>query len=255
MIWIDPADEQCFESMMSVLRRGNFDIVLDAVGKKFDLDDLMVTGIGPIFLSHFKHDPQYNQIHVDLPEAKGSFYNVVVPLYIPKGGATLYVGDSDKGKALPIQMRYNVGTVLGAASPHGTGECDYRADRDVRLSVAIYLADVNKRNIEDVAGDSTSLWPTEGDLDWFWSQKGRVWRRDGSRSLKNDAGREDLQIEDERDDCESLMDLCMKDPTGVRLQCSKTCEVYLTDETYKSVLEEYKMIDAKSIQQERSEEL
>ena len=83
MVWIDPADEKCLESVLPVLRRGNFNVVLDAIGTKIDLDGLMVTGIGPIFLSYFEHDPEYEQIHQDLPEAKGVFYNVVVPIYIP----------------------------------------------------------------------------------------------------------------------------------------------------------------------------
>jgi len=91
MVWIDPADEECFESVLSVLCRGNFDVVLDAIGTKFDLDRLMVSGIGPIFLSHFEHDPEYKQIHKDLAEAKGTFYNVVVPIYIPQGGASLLI--------------------------------------------------------------------------------------------------------------------------------------------------------------------
>jgi len=158
MVWIDPADEECFESVLSVLRRGNFDVVLDAIGKKFDLDGLMVSGIGPIFLSHFEHDPEYKQIHKDLAEAKGAFYNVVVPIYIPQGGASLYIADDDWDceRLLPIQMRYNQGLVIGGATYHGTGECDYREQRDVRLSVAIHLADVDYYNVEDIAGDNTS---------------------------------------------------------------------------------------------------
>ena len=55
--------------------------------ESFDLDGVMIQGIGPIFLSHFDHDPTYSQIHHDLEEAMGSFYNVVVPLYIPEDGA------------------------------------------------------------------------------------------------------------------------------------------------------------------------
>ncbi len=236
MVWIDPADEQCFESMLSVLRRGNFDVVLEAIGKEFDLDSLMVTGIGPIFLSYFEHDSEYKQVHADLREAKGSFYNVVVPLYIPEGGASLYVGDDDGDRVLPIQMRYNHGIVLGGGTFHGTAECDYREQRDVRLSVAIYLADVTEENIEDIAGDNTSLWPTEGDIDWFWSQRGRVWRYDRSVSLKTDRGRGPLFVEDERADCKDKKDLCMSDPTGFRLECAETCEVYLKDKEYYETL-------------------
>ena len=158
MVWIDPADEECFESVLSVLRRGNFDVVLDAIGKKFDLNVLMVSGIGLIFLSYFEHDPEYKQIHKDLAEAKGAFHNVVVPIYIPQGGASLYIADDDWDckRLLPIQMRYNQGLVIGRATYHETGECDYREQHDVRLSVATHLADVDYYNVEDFAGDSTS---------------------------------------------------------------------------------------------------
>lgn len=239
MVWIDPADEECFESVLSVLRRGNFDIVLDAIGKKFNLDGLMVT-VKPIFLSYFEHDPEYEQIHVDLPAAKGAFYNVVIPIYIPQGGASLYVADDDWERVLPIQLRYNQGLVLGGDTIHGTGECDYREQRDVRLSVSIYLADVNDNTLEDIAGDSTSLWPTEGDADWFMSQKGRLWKSDGSRSLRDDVGRKPLHVKDDCSDCQAMRHLCTVDLTGFRLDCAKTCGVYLEDDTYYSTLEKMK---------------
>lgn len=192
----------------------------------------MVQGIGPIFLTHFDHDPEYKQIHHDLIEAKGSFYNVIVPLYIPEGGAPLYVGDDERNEK--IHMTYNMGTLLGAGSLHGTGECDYRANKDVRLSVAIYVADVNDENLDIVASDSTSLWPTQGDTHWFKSQEGRLWLRgDPIRSLKNDQGRQPINVQDERKDCqEQPKELCETDPAGFRLECAKTCNVYLQDEEY-----------------------
>jgi len=46
MIWLDPANEECFESLLTVLRKGGFDTVLDKVGKAFDLNSLMIQGIG-----------------------------------------------------------------------------------------------------------------------------------------------------------------------------------------------------------------
>jgi len=236
MVWIDPADEECFESLISVLRRGNFDMVLETIGEYFELDSLMIQGIGPIFLSHFAHDPEYKQVHRDLIGGKGSFFNVVVPLYIPEGGATLYVGDDERTEK--IQMRYNYGTLLGAETPHGTGECDYREQKDVRLSVAIYIADVSDHNLELVASDSTSLWPTIGDLDWFERQKGRFWKSDGSRSLKNDKGRSPLNIKDLESDCETKnFESCMTDPIGFRVKCPKTCNVYLNDAAYYNIIE------------------
>merc|ERR1712238_371590 len=79
MIWLDPADEECFESLLSVLRRGGFDVILESVGRKFNLDSLMIQGIGAIFLSHFDHDEEYRQIHVDIPVVRGLFTMSLFP--------------------------------------------------------------------------------------------------------------------------------------------------------------------------------
>ncbi|KAL7553612.1 hypothetical protein ACHAWF_018654, partial [Thalassiosira exigua] len=230
MMWIYPGNEECFESMLHVLRKGNFDVVMEAVADYFELDGLMIQGIGPIFVSYKDHDPDYSQIHHDLEEAKGSFYNVVVPLYIPEDGATLYVADPRRHE--PLRMKYNVGTLLGAATRHGTAECNYRDKQDVRLSVAIYMADVDEDNVEVVASDSTSLWPSQGDVEWFWSQRGRLWRRDGSRSLKEDVGRAPLNVEDYIEGCEENEEMCTSDPEGFRLECPKTCKVNMEDGEY-----------------------
>lgn len=107
------------------------------------------------------------------------------------------------------------------------------------------MADLDDDNADLIASDSTSLWPTEGDVHWFKSQKGRLWRSDGSTSLKNDRGRKPLYAKDFRADCATVEpDLCMKDPTGVRLDCPKTCGVYENDEAYYSMLETRKKYDA-----------
>jgi len=69
------------------------------------------------------------------------------------------------------------------------------------------------------------------------SQQGRLWQSDWSRSLRDDVGREPLHVEDDRSDCQAMRHLCMTDPTGFRLDCAKTCRVYLRDNAYYSTLE------------------
>jgi len=230
MIWLDPADEECFESLLSVLRRGGFDVILESVGRKFNLDSLMIQGIGAIFLSHFDHDEEYRQMHVDIPGSQGTFYNVVVPIHIPQEGAKLYVGDDQDWEAL--QMRQNLGTLVGGNTLHGSAECDYRETGGFRLSFAIYLADVSEENLKLIASDSTSLWPTQGDVTWFRAQKGRLWNSDGKNSLREDIGRKTLTTRDEIDECPKRKELCEEDPTEFRLKCPLTCKLYLEDEIY-----------------------
>jgi hypothetical protein len=232
MIWLDPGDESAFESLLGVLRRGGFDTVLEQVGKAFDLDGLMVQGVGAIFISENK---KTDNMHSDIPGSRGSFYNIIVPVHIPEGEVSLFKvcdkGDEEGQGSLRLDP--NVGVILGGESVHGTGECNYRDKEDFRLSFAIYVADINDQNVELIASDSTSLWPTEGDTFWFEAQKGRLWTRDGTHSLKNDKGRLPMNIQDSLPECATMdKEICMTDLKGMRLECPKTCELYLEDDVY-----------------------
>ncbi len=243
MVWLDPADEECFESLLSVLRRGGFDKVLDRVGKSFDLEGLMIQGVGAIFLTEYEVS---ENMHVDIEGSKGSFYNIIVPVHIPiDQSATFYVADAgnEDGRGI-TNLDPNVGIILGGESPHGTGECNYRDTQDFRLSFAIYVADINDNNVELVASDTTSLWPTQGDTQWFVAQRGRLWSKDGNKSLKNDAGRNSMKVEDLIANCN--VEDCESDAQGKRLKCPKTCRLYLNDEDYYPLVEKETINVAKS---------
>lgn len=231
MVWLDPGDEACFESLLGILRRGNFDKVLEQVGKTFDLDGLMIQGVGAIFLTEYT---KTENMHVDIPGSRGSFYNIIVPVHIPLDDVAIFkLSDKEDDFQGKLKLDPNVGVVLGGESRHGTGECNYREREDFRLSFAVYVADVNEDNLEMIASDSTSLWPTGGDTFFIESQKGRLWTRDGSRSLKNDKGRMPFDIQDYLPECATMdKNLCMTDVQGMRLECPKTCELYLEDDIY-----------------------
>ncbi len=231
MVWLDPGDESCFESLLGILRRGNFDKVLEQVGKSFDLDGLMIQGVGAIFLTEYT---KTENMHVDIPGSRGSFYNIIVPVHIPADDVAIFKisdkGDDYQGK---IKLDPNVGVVLGGESRHGTGECNYREKEDFRLSFAIYVADINDDNVELIASDSTSLWPTSGDSWFLESQKGRLWTKDGKNSIKWDQGRKPFNIQDSHPVCATKgKELCMTDVQGFRLLCPKKCELYLEDDVY-----------------------
>jgi hypothetical protein len=231
MVWLDPGDESCFESLLGILRRGNFDKILEQVGKTFDLDGLMIQGVGAIFLTEYT---KTENMHIDIPGSRGSFYNIIVPVHIPVDDVAIFkLSDKEDEFQGKIKLDPNVGVVLGGESRHGTGECNYRQNEDFRLSFAIYVADVNEENIEMIASDSTSLWPTSGDTFFFESQRGRLWTKDGKKSLKNDKGRMPMNIQDNHRACATMKkSLCMTDVQGMRLQCPKTCQLYLEDDAY-----------------------
>jgi hypothetical protein len=243
MVWLDPADEECFESLLSVLRRGGFDKVLDRVGRAFDLQGLMIQGVGAIFLTEYEVS---ENMHVDIVGSKGSFYNIIVPVHIPANEqARFYVANAgdEEGRGI-TNLDPNVGIILGGESSHGTGECSYRSIKDFRLSFAIYVADINDDNVELIASDSTSLWPTQGDIEWFVAQRGRLWSKNGSKSLKNDKGRKSMKVDDLVTGC--TIEGCESDPQGQRLKCPKTCRLYLNDDDYYSLFEKDATMESKT---------
>jgi hypothetical protein len=203
---------------------------LDQVGKTFDLNGLMIQGVGAIFLSHYS---KTNNMHVDIEGSRGSFYNIIVPVHIPEGhDATFCLSDREDSFQGILKLDPSFGVVLGGESSHGTGVCNYRRKEEFRLSFAVYVADISEKNVELIASDSTSLWPTEGDTNWFQAQRGRLWTKDGSHSLKNDKGRRPMNVQDKLEDCSQLKHKCDTDLLGIRLQCPKTCELYLEDDVY-----------------------
>jgi hypothetical protein len=230
----DPADEESFEYILDVLRRGNFDVVLDSMGKILGLNTLMIQGVGAIFLSEYEIS---DNIHIDLPGSKGSFYNIIIPLHIPENQTAKFcIVENGEEHSGTVKLADHVGIIVGGESWHGTGSCSYRSTKDFRLSLAIYMADITEDNFELVASDTTSLWPTEGDSHWISAQRGRLWSKDGSKSLKHDQGRKPLNVKDTSIKCPALKSQCVSDPNGIRLRCPKTCKVYMEDDVYYKLL-------------------
>ena len=243
MVWFDPVDEKCYESVRSILRRGNFDVVVEGIRKQLNLTkegDLVVHGLGAIFVSHFTHSPSNGHLHRDIPDTRGAFYNILVPIYLPeKDYASLYIGGTD-GRCSPINLQYNVATVIGSDSYHGTGDCDFRENGEFRLSMSIWVSEMTEENIQVISDDGLSPWPMPDDKDWYRAQIGR------RLSTATDRGRNpSYVVRDKRDDCEKVKDQCDSDLWGVRAQCPLTCRAYMEDHVYHSYLDALKMEEAR----------
>ena len=151
LTWIDAADEAAYEITLDLLRVGNFDVVLDAVGKYFELQGLMVQGVGVIAVSHFSGA----NMHYDIGDTGNKFFNIIFPVHIPTTSpAQLMVGSRGKNRrSAPANLRSNVGILLGGQTQHGTGKCDYRDAGEFRIGMAVYLADLTDDNVEEIAGE------------------------------------------------------------------------------------------------------
>uniref|UniRef100_A0A7S1VWC8 Uncharacterized protein n=1 Tax=Grammatophora oceanica TaxID=210454 RepID=A0A7S1VWC8_9STRA len=174
-------------------------------------------------------------MHVDMGNTDHKFFNIVFPVRLPTSGrAQLDLSSTMEEKdSHPVSFRKNTGILLGGRSIHGTGQCNYRAAEEFRASLTIYLADITEQNIELIAGDSTALFPNQGDESWLRTQAGRVWGH--GNSLKQDLGRRPYGVSDDpKFDCPALAKegKCESDLKRVRKRCSKSCKVYMEDDAY-----------------------
>eukprot|EP00527_Entomoneis_sp_CCMP2396_P006502 CAMPEP_0198140390 /NCGR_PEP_ID=MMETSP1443-20131203/3546_1 /TAXON_ID=186043 /ORGANISM="Entomoneis sp., Strain CCMP2396" /LENGTH=386 /DNA_ID=CAMNT_0043802785 /DNA_START=85 /DNA_END=1245 /DNA_ORIENTATION=- len=234
MTWIDPANEYTYELILNIWRAGGFDSVLDTLGEKFGADGLWLDGTSFIIVSNFEG---YN-IHHDSPGAGSKGFNILFPIVIPENGSSRLLVAERKGvktaqEAVPINFKRDVGVLVGGDTLHGTGNCDYRENKEFRLAIAVYLIDINEENVEEFASDDTAYYPPMGSYDFLLSQAGRHWG--GNSSLANDFGRGALGVEDEHDDCAEWIqaDKVMCDNNSeARSICLYSCNVFLDDEVY-----------------------
>jgi hypothetical protein len=239
MVWFDPADEACYERLNEILRRGNFEVVMKALREQLGQPDLVIHGNGAIFVSHFDADPDVElaQIHRDVPDTRGAFYNILVPIYLPEAAgedASLHVGGVHEDRCAPVNLQYHVATVIGSDSLHGTGECDFRASKGFRLSMSIWVSEITETNLEVIAKDNYSPWPINDHKDWFRAQRGR--------NLTNDVGRAPISVNNKRTDCDVVKNQC--DHWRVRTDCAQACGLYMETQEYYTNLQALKSMNS-----------
>lgn len=228
MHWFNVADELAHEDSLRALAKGGFDEVLNAIGEQFNLDSLHVDSMGFVAVTNCER----GFIHTDWEEVDGRAFNFLIGIQSPaEAGPELVIESDRKGE---VYYESNAGVLVGDGTRHGTRECDHRESRGVRITASIYLADLTEDNLKVAAGDTTSIFPPTGDEEWIWAQRGRHWSKDGKRSLVNDLGRKEINVEDDFKDCErrTKNGQC-KGNTEERSGCLKTCKVYLHDDEYK----------------------
>jgi len=149
MHWIGPADEKTHEEYIKILAKGNFDAVLDGIGKYLGLESLAVYHLTFLAVSH----SEKGYIHRDTHDTGGSVYNVIIPLILddealPELAMTDWWDESEMGS-----LKYQIGSasMMGDDAMHGTQACDYREKKGMRMAATVYIADINKANYKHIS--------------------------------------------------------------------------------------------------------
>jgi len=226
------ADEITHEEYIKVLAKGNFDAVLNGIGKYLGLESLAVYHLTFLAVSHSER----GFMHRDTHDTGASVYNVIIPLILDDEALPELVMSDWWDESKMGSLKYQIGTasMMGDDAMHGTQACDYREKKGMRMAATVYIADINQANYKDITINTlTQIFPLP-DEDWLWAQRGRHWG-DGA-SLKTDQGRKPFSVSDhfinckeraENSMCES--DGAMFDTKETRQQCLKTCKVYEED--------------------------
>jgi len=235
--WVDAADEYVFEETVQVLKEGGFDIVLQALAQEFGSQGLMMAGMGFILVSHLPN----GKMHQDMPQStRPEWFDLLFPLVLPEHDrAHLVLGDIDEPDRYREKTYFtpDVGVLLAGNTYHASGGCDFRATREFRVAVSIYVVDVNAENARMIAEDGTALFPVPGRTDWLLAQQGRFYNAsDATVSMMTEQGRSPFVVHDKDErcpqwaaqgECERNLDL-----ESIRMTCLKSCRVFIDDEEY-----------------------
>ncbi|KAL7522474.1 hypothetical protein ACHAWX_007158 [Stephanocyclus meneghinianus] len=230
MHWVSPADEKTHEEYLKVLAEGNFDLVLDSIGRYLGLEGLVAYHLTFIGVSH----SEKGYIHHDSTNTGASVYNVIIPLILQEDALPelVMIDDEDENKAGSLKYRIGMGALMGDDAMHGTEACDYRAQKGMRMAATVYIADINADNARDIATQTlTQIYPLP-DVNYLLSQTGRHWGNNNDNSLRNDKGRRPFLFRDKLIDCADRAEkgMCVSHNSAearyTREKCLQSCHVY-----------------------------
>ena len=244
ILFFSLSDEASHEEALRALAKGGFDEVLNAIGTYLGLDHLVSFSIG--ILAVTKADKGY--VHVDFSKSGKKAANFLVNLQTPSDEPELTViEEDDVGNRRRAQVKYSneVGILNGDDAMHATNECNHRATGGVRITASIFISQLEKASLKQVAEHDRYYFPF-GNMDWIFAQRGRHWNKEGNASMLDDKGRKPFEPVDAIEGCEYRVgenkEECMVHGE-VRMNCYKTCGFFKDDSEYRPG-EERKVVSA-----------
>ena len=194
--WISPLNQESHREFLQALSVGGYDRVLNAVGHHFGFDGLACYHIAFISVSHSSG----GLMHYDVIETGGKSFAMIIPLMLVNGthpelalqSSVEYDEETDiagaeqenneyEGRRPPreggLKYRYEVAAMMGDGAHHSTSSVDYRVSKQMRMAATIYIADINKDNLDAILAE-TQNYPPRDNPGLLWSMAGRDWKRD-----------------------------------------------------------------------------
>mmetsp|Transcript_28062 Transcript_28062/g.61570 ORF Transcript_28062/g.61570 Transcript_28062/m.61570 type:complete len:286 (-) Transcript_28062:57-914(-) len=159
--WISPADEEAHQDLLQALSVSGFDRVLRSVGEHFHFGGLAVYQISFITVSKCSD----GRLHYDVSKTGNRAFNIIIPLRLAENSSPELEIQAENQSHTLGEYRYEkrAAILLGDDALHATGIVNY--ERDYRLALSVYVADICQDNKEALKASYTQLYrPNGGNL-------------------------------------------------------------------------------------------
>ena len=193
--WLSVNDATSHHQFLTLLGLSGFDVVLEGIGKFFDLEGIDVYSAGFIAESYCE-EPFF---HHDFSETNGDVFNVIIPLVynsntdiikddtLAAAKPEFLIGQRDNGIIADVHFEPNVGYVVGDRTIYATEAFDYKTttstattspddSNKVRIAMTIYLGDINRDNVDAIIEYMTDPYPPSNE-DYLLGNRGRHWSK------------------------------------------------------------------------------
>ena len=180
MHWISPLGAAAHEDYLRALGAAGFDEALKDIGEHFNFNGLACYHVTFIAVSHCTQ----GYMHYDLSETGEAAFNVIIPLILAnETGPELDLQDrgaaeEDDWKVGRYRYQYDVASMMGDDAHHATSAIDYRTSKEMRMAATVYVADINKENIDSILRDYTQNYPPKDKPDLLLEMAGTHWKKD-----------------------------------------------------------------------------
>lgn len=179
MHWISPANAGSHEDYLRLLGESGFEDILEIIGTAFDWDGLVCFHL--TFLAVSECDDGF--AHYDFHDTGGKGFNIIIPLILvnnSKPELDLYF-ENEQDKAT-YKYRYNVASLLGDNAIHSTSSIDYTPSSKFRMAATVYVADVNRDNVDNILLDYTQAYPPKDPI-LLLKEAGKHWQKGKAAKL------------------------------------------------------------------------
>lgn len=179
--WLSPGDNSAHEHYLQALSVAGFDYHLKRIGQHLGLRSLVAFHVTFIAVS----SSSKGFMHYDVVDTGNKTFNIIVPLILANStgpeldiqNAREIYRDKPGFRAGRYRYEYDIASMMGDDSTHGSSAVDYRLRGEMRMAATIYVADVSEENVENILADYTQAYPPR-DRELLLRWAGRHWKRD-----------------------------------------------------------------------------